>query len=65
MKRTIARLGYLLATRDERGTSAVEYGLILAAFALFCFGVVEGLGHVLQAVFAHQDAINQGPVPAP
>lgn len=56
-----AMLGYLDALlrtrlRNERGASAVEYGLLCAAVILACAGAWELLGDGVQAVFNKQNA---------
>ncbi len=40
-----------LAARDERGASAVEYGLLIAGIAALIVVVVFAFGGVLQNVF--------------
>ena len=49
-----AMLSYLRkVTRDtkDRGASAVEYGLMVAAIAAVIVGIVFGLGGIVQGVF--------------
>ena len=36
---------------SDRGASAVEYGLLIAAIAAVIVGIVFGLGGVIQGVF--------------
>jgi pilus assembly protein Flp/PilA len=38
--------------RDERGVTAIEYGLIAAGVAVAIIGVVQGLGTQLKATFS-------------
>ncbi|HQR27737.1 MAG TPA: Flp family type IVb pilin [Nocardioides sp.] len=40
-----------LATRDERGASAIEYGLLIAGIAALIVTVVFAFGAVLETVF--------------
>jgi pilus assembly protein Flp/PilA len=42
-----------LARLDERGASAVEYGLLIAGIAALIVVVVFAFGGVLQNIFAH------------
>ena len=37
--------------RDERGATAIEYGLLLALLALVMLGVLNSLGFTLAGVF--------------
>ncbi len=66
------------AMRDtkDRGASAVEYGLMVAAIAAVIVGIVFGLGGIVQSVFTETcDEISQSaavngncagaPAPAP
>jgi pilus assembly protein Flp/PilA len=39
-------------TRDEKGATAVEYGLMVALIAIVIIGSVTLLGHHLNALFA-------------
>lgn len=55
------------ATRPalDRGASAVEYGLMVAAIAALIVGVAFGLGKVVQNAFANTSQCLSGhPVPA-
>ena len=36
---------------DERGLSAVEYGLLAAGIAIGLWGTIQGIGGDLQAIF--------------
>jgi pilus assembly protein Flp/PilA len=50
-----------LAKMDERGASAVEYGLLVAGIAAVIVAIVFLLGGVLQGVFSNTcNSINQG-----
>jgi pilus assembly protein Flp/PilA len=52
MLKTIAKFQTsLLRTRDERGATAVEYGLLVALIAAIIVGVVAILGTQIQAAF--------------
>jgi pilus assembly protein Flp/PilA len=42
-----------LAKMDERGASAVEYGLLIAGIAALIVVVVFAFGGVLQNIFSH------------
>ena len=42
----------MLHGRTERGASAVEYGLLIAAVVLLCIGGLEALGWVVQGEFS-------------
>ena len=42
----------LHARLSERGASAVEYGLLIAAVVLLCIGGLEALGWVVQGEFS-------------
>jgi pilus assembly protein Flp/PilA len=42
-----------LAKLDERGASAVEYGLLIAGIAALIVVVVFAFGGVLQNIFSH------------
>jgi pilus assembly protein Flp/PilA len=44
-------VGNLKAKRDERGATAVEYGLLVALIAAVIVGVVATLGLQIQAAF--------------
>ena len=44
-------IGDLKAKRDERGATAVEYGLMVALIAAFIIGAVQLLGTQVDAVF--------------
>ena len=46
-------MGILLATflRDERGATAIEYGLIVAGISIAIITVVQGLGSSLNTTF--------------
>jgi len=46
----------LAALRDERGATAVEYGLMVALIAVAIIGVVTILGTQLSALFAQVSA---------
>lgn len=39
-------------SRRDRGASAVEYGLLVAAIAAVIVGVVFGLGHLVHEAFS-------------
>jgi pilus assembly protein Flp/PilA len=61
-------LSYLRkVTRDavDRGASAVEYGLMVAAIAAVIVGVVMGLGSVVQRVFQGSCTAISGAAPPP
>jgi pilus assembly protein Flp/PilA len=45
-----------LAKMDERGASAVEYGLLVAGIAAVIVAVVFLLGNTLQGVFSSTNA---------
>ncbi len=45
------RAATLLATRKDRGATAVEYGLLVALIAAIIVGVVATLGTQIQAAF--------------
>jgi pilus assembly protein Flp/PilA len=45
------RLRAMSRGRDERGASAVEYGLLVAAIAAVIVGVVFGLGGMVDKTF--------------
>lgn len=47
----------LAARRDERGASAVEYGLLAAGVILLALGAWEMLEHTVIAEFKRQDSI--------
>jgi pilus assembly protein Flp/PilA len=50
-----------IAKMDERGASAVEYGLLVAGIAAVIVAIVFLLGGVLQGVFTNTCAsINRG-----
>lgn len=50
----------------ERGASAVEYGLMVAAIAAVIVGVVFSLGNVIQDAFAHtNECLAAAPVGCP
>ena len=48
---TLMFIGDLKAKRDERGATAVEYGLMVALIAAFIIGAVQLLGTQVDAVF--------------
>jgi pilus assembly protein Flp/PilA len=49
------------AKMDERGASAVEYGLLVAGIAALIVGVVFVFGDFIQGIFTEtQTAIDQG-----
>jgi len=48
---TLMFIGDLKAERDERGATAVEYGLMVALIAAFIIGAVQLLGTQVDAVF--------------
>lgn len=51
----------LAARKDERGASAVEYGLLVAAIAALIVVIVFALGGVVQEVFSNTcDSIQSG-----
>ena len=55
-----------LAKMDERGASAVEYGLLIAGIAALIVAVVFAFGGVIQGVFTDTcDAGRRGRAPAP
>jgi Flp pilus assembly pilin Flp len=62
MRTRISR-GQLLST--DRGASAVEYGLLVAAIAAVIVGIVFGLGGIVSATFQQTEdciiAIENGP----
>lgn len=47
----LTTLRTLMRTAKDRGASAVEYGLMVAAIAAVIVGIVFGLGTVVQGVF--------------
>ena len=50
-----------LARAEERGASAVEYGLLIAGIAALIVAIVFIFGGVIQGVFSDTcDAVNQG-----
>jgi pilus assembly protein Flp/PilA len=49
-----------LATMDERGASAVEYGLLVAGIAAVIVGIVFLLGGTLSGVFDTTNTSIQG-----
>ena len=53
MTRLLITLQSLLATRrdDERGATAVEYGLMVALIAVVILGAVQALGTNLRDMF--------------
>jgi len=59
------RLRRVLVTSRERGASAVEYGLLVAAIAAVIVGAVFGFGHLVeQTMQKTYDCIsNQGSGP--
>ena len=64
---TLMFIGDLKAERDERGATAVEYGLMVALIAAFIIGSVQLLGQHVDAVFrqvadAIRDLPRSGPV---
>lgn len=48
---TLMFLGDLKAARDEKGATAVEYGLLVALIAAVIVGVVATLGGQITAAF--------------
>jgi Flp pilus assembly pilin Flp len=44
----------VVRVKTERGSSAVEYGLIVAGVALACFVAFQAFGFTLGVVFEHQ-----------
>ncbi|MFC4785184.1 Flp family type IVb pilin [Nocardioides sp. MAHUQ-72] len=48
---TLMFISDLKAKRDERGATAVEYGLMVALIAAFIIGAVTLLGQRVDAVF--------------
>ncbi len=48
---TLMFVGDLKARRDEKGATAVEYGLMVAAIAAVIVGVVWALGGEIKAAF--------------
>lgn len=46
-----ALVKFQAARGDERGATAVEYGLMVALIAVFIIGAVQALGTSLDAVF--------------
>ena len=48
---TLMFIDDLKAKRDERGATAVEYGLMVALIAAFIVGAVQLLGTQVDAVF--------------
>lgn len=48
---TLMFIGDLKAKRDERGATAVEYGLMVALIAVAIMGTVLILGQQLDALF--------------
>lgn len=53
-----ARWTARLATRGERGASAVEYGLLIVGVGVACMLTLQVLGLTLGGVFRHQDSVN-------
>jgi pilus assembly protein Flp/PilA len=51
-------MGILLAKflRDERGATAIEYGLIVACISVAIIAVVQGLGSKLNTTFTSVQA---------
>jgi pilus assembly protein Flp/PilA len=51
----------ILATRDENGASAVEYGLLVAAIAAVIVIIVFALGGIIKDAFKSTcDSVNTG-----
>jgi pilus assembly protein Flp/PilA len=48
-----ARIRRLACRARDRGASAVEYGLLVAAIAAAIVGIVFGLGSIVQGAFRH------------
>ena len=48
---TIMFLGDLKSRRDEKGATAVEYGLMVALIAVVIIGAVTALGGSINAMF--------------
>ena len=49
--RMLSYLRKVMRDTKDRGASAVEYGLMVAAIAAVIVGIVFGLGGVVQSVF--------------
>ena len=45
-------LNLIKKNRDERGASAVEYGLLIAAIAAIIIGIVFGIGVLVKGGFS-------------
>lgn len=48
----LRRLRATLVSANDRGASAVEYGLMVAAIAAVIVGVVFGFGHMVSRTFS-------------
>ena len=48
----LARIRLHLLREGERGASAVEYGLMVAAIAAVIVGIVFGLGGIVEQTFS-------------
>ena len=55
MRHYIILQNYLRTLRDERGASAVEYGLLVALIAAVIVGAVVLLGGTLNTVFTETE----------
>jgi pilus assembly protein Flp/PilA len=47
------RIRRQIRSGHDRGASAVEYGLLVAAIAAVIVAIVFGLGQLVQGVFSH------------
>jgi pilus assembly protein Flp/PilA len=53
MNDLVTYLRIQLAAKNERGASAVEYGLLVALIAVIIIVAVSALGHTLSGVFTN------------
>jgi pilus assembly protein Flp/PilA len=58
--RMLSYLRKVMRDTKDRGASAVEYGLMVAAIAAVIVGIVFGLGGVVQNVFSNTCTSIQG-----
>lgn len=59
----MSKIARLARTTHDRGASAVEYGLLVAAIAAVIVGVVFGLGALVQSAF-HNTCVAMASDPA-
>ena len=64
MRQLIVLQQYLRARHDERGASAVEYGLLVALIAAIIVGSVLLLGNALDGIFNDTQACVNTPTAA-